>query len=101
MASSGYTSQKHSAFQNGPIGEKDITVLPGIGKAAAEKLEKKSFNKVRVHMPLPYFFYQLLYMKFSELYFFSSAAVEATWLTLYSAISGNGNMIACHVFRKW
>ena len=39
------TSQKHAHFVDGPILDKDVSALPGIGDVAAKELEKAGFKK--------------------------------------------------------
>jgi len=39
-------SKKHEDFVSGPMGEKSVSELAGIGPVLAEKLTKKGYDKV-------------------------------------------------------
>nr|XP_057932960.1 barrier-to-autointegration factor-like isoform X2 [Doryrhamphus excisus] len=42
------TSQKHKDFVVGPIGDKHVSALAGIGEVLGERLEEKGFDKAYV-----------------------------------------------------
>ncbi|XP_054612039.1 barrier-to-autointegration factor-like isoform X2 [Dunckerocampus dactyliophorus] len=42
------TSQKHKDFVVGPIGDKPVSALAGIGEVLGERLEDKGFDKAYV-----------------------------------------------------
>ena len=45
-SSSEKTTKKHEIFISSPLGEKDISEIPGIGLKYAEALRKEGINKV-------------------------------------------------------
>ncbi|XP_070180452.1 uncharacterized protein [Littorina saxatilis] len=42
----GQTTQKHRTFVNEPMGDKDVTHLPGIGQVTGRKMNDEGFKKV-------------------------------------------------------
>ena len=42
------TTKKHCDFVSGPIGEKDVTKLPGIGRVFGRKFKQNGFDKAYV-----------------------------------------------------